>query len=67
MQPQYKVKDTYEDNIGEFLGYANTWQECKEIAKEQIEQTDGECHVVALPLNKETGKYSWNNSMLVRV
>ena len=62
MRAKYKVYDDF-GLEREFLGYANTWSECKEIAGERWEDTDGECYVVALPLNPETNKYSWAKCM----
>ena len=52
----YKVCDCYEFPK-ETIGYADTWNQCREIATERYLDTDGECYVVAYPLNPKTGKY----------
>ena len=41
----------------ETIGYANTIDEIKKIAKGRYEDTDGYCSVFYYPLNKETNKY----------
>ena len=67
MQAKYKVKDYYECPSGETLGYANTWEECKEITRERIAETDGECSVMVLQLIPEKRKYDGNNPLYIRV
>lgn len=62
---KYRVYDIYEGK--DVLGYADTLTEVKRIAREQIEDTDGECMVVYAELNPETGKYRFSEYKEVRV
>lgn len=55
---KYKVVDLMEHK--ETIGYANTIDEIKKIAKGRYEDTDGYCSVFYYPLNKETNKYDFN-------
>lgn len=62
---KYRVYDIYEGK--DVLGYADTLTEVKRIAREQIEDTDGECMVVYAELNPETRKYRFSEYKEVRV
>ena len=62
---KYRVYDIYEGK--DVIGYADTLTEVKRIAREQIEDTDGECMVVYAELNPETGKYRFSEYKEVRV
>lgn len=58
MKPKYKVYDIYD--LTEVLGYCNTIAEVKDLARQRIEDTDGECECVYAELNPETGKYKFS-------
>lgn len=58
--------DTYESELGEFVAYANTWEECKEITRDYCDETDDECCIYALQLGS-TGKYDYRTQKLVRI
>ena len=62
---KYRVYDIYEGK--DTIGYADTLTEVKRIAREQIEDTDGECMVVYAELNPETGKYRFSAYKEVRI
>lgn len=60
---KYKVYDLYESK--ETLGYADTMDEVKLMARDQA--TDGECLVVCAELNPDTGKYRFSEYKEVRI
>lgn len=51
---KYKVYDLYEGK--DVVGYADTLNEVKRLAREWFRDTDGECCIVYAELNTETGK-----------
>lgn len=55
---KYKVFDIY-DGIEqrETLGYADNIKEIKQLAKERINDTDGECLIAYITLDITTSKY----------
>jgi hypothetical protein len=62
---KYKVYDIYEGK--ETLGYADTMDEVKLMARDQAEATDGECLVVCAELNPDTGRYRFSEYKEVRI
>lgn len=63
----WKLIDVYETEIGEELGYCETWDECKTITEERCNDTSDECSVYAIPLDEATGKYNRSKATLVRI
>lgn len=57
-KPKYKVFDMYEG--ADKLGYCNNITSVKKMAREQYNDTDGECSVY-YALLKENGKYDVKN------
>lgn len=55
---KYKVYDVYEGK--DVLGYADTMEEVRNLARIQDRDTDGECIPVYAELNPETGKYKFS-------
>ena len=55
---KYKVYDIYEGK--EVVGYADTLEDCRKLAKEWSRETDGECCIVYAELNEETQKYKFS-------
>lgn len=62
---KYKVYDLYESK--ETLGYADTMDEVKLMARDQAEATDGECYVVYAELNPNTGRYRFSEYKEVKI
>lgn len=56
---KYKVYDIYEGK--DTVGYADTIEEVKKLAKSWYRDTDGECYIVYAKLNLKTGKYTFSN------
>lgn len=56
---KYKVYDIYEGN--DTVGYADTIEEVKKLARRWYDDVDGECCIVYVELNKESGKYKFSN------
>lgn len=54
-KPKYKIYDGYEGT--ELIGYADNISDAKTIAKERVNDTDGECYVFGKELDEETGEY----------
>lgn len=52
---RYKVYDLYDGK--QTIGYADTMQEIKRLARQQYDDTDGECAIYYAELNPETLKY----------
>nr|DAK69979.1 MAG TPA: hypothetical protein [Caudoviricetes sp.] len=55
---KYKVYDLYEGK--DVIGYGDTLNEVKRLAREQYRDTDGECCMVYAELNPKTGKYRFS-------
>ena len=55
---KYKIYDICEGK--DVLGYADTIDEVRRIAKKQSRDTDGDCCIVYAELNPETGKYKFS-------
>lgn len=55
---KYKVYDLYEGK--DILGYANTMEGVRNLARIQDRDTDGKCIPVYAELNPETGKYKFS-------
>lgn len=64
---KWKLIDVYETELGEDLGYCETWDECKKLTEERCNDTSDECSVYALPFNEDTGKYDRSKAKLVRI
>lgn len=62
---KYKVYDIYEGK--ETLGYADTMDEVKLMARDQAEATDDECCVVYAELNPDTGRYRFSEYKEVKI
>ena len=56
---KYKVYDIYEGK--DTVGYADTIEEVKKLARRWHDDVDGECCIVYAELNKESGKYKFSN------
>lgn len=61
---KYKVYDIYEGK--DTVGYADTIEEVKKLARRWYDDVDGECCIVYAELNKESGKYKFSNYKEVR-
>ena len=55
---KYKVYDLYEGK--DVVGYADTLNEVKRLAREWFRDTDTECCIVYAELNPETKKYRFS-------
>lgn len=62
---RFKVYDLYEAN--DCIGYADTLAEVKKIAREQYDETDGECDIFYAELNQATNKYDVANGRFIPV
>lgn len=62
---KYKVYDLYD--YKEVLGYADTMQEVKRLARERMDDTDGECCIYYAELNKDTQKYNFSQRKFLEV
>lgn len=54
---RYRVYDLYEGK--QIIGYADTLQEIKRLARQQYDDTDGECAIYYAEFNQETLKYKF--------
>lgn len=54
----YKVYDIYEAK--DVVGYADTLEEVKKLARSWHRDTDGECCIVYAKLNVESGRYKFS-------
>jgi len=61
---KFKVVDLYDGK--ETLGYADSLNEIKKIARKRLIETDGECQVFYYPLNDETGKYKFSERVFLK-
>ena len=52
---KFKVYDMYDVPV--CIGYADTYQEVRKIAKQQYDDTDGECMICYEKLNPVSQKY----------
>ena len=62
---KYKVYDLYEGK--ECIGYADTLKEVKKLAREQYNETDGECSIYYVELNQKTNKYKFSECKFIAV
>ena len=62
---KYKVYDLYEGK--ECIGYADTLSEVKKIARIQYDETDGECAIYYVKLNRDTGEYDFAKRQFLSV
>lgn len=62
---KYKVYDLYDGK--DCIGYADTLKEVKKLAREQYNDTDGECAIYYAELNQDTNKYNFDNRKFIAV
>lgn len=61
---RYKVYDLYDGD--DFLGYADTIREIKKLAREEYEETDGECVIGYAELDPNTNNYKISELKLLK-
>ena len=62
---KYKVYDLYV--YKEVLGYVDTMQEVKRLARERMVDTEGECSIYYVELNKDTQKYKFSQRKFLEI
>lgn len=55
---KYRVYDLYD--CKEVIGHVDTMQEVKRLARQRLVDTEGECSIYYVELNKDTQKYMFS-------
>ena len=62
-EKKFKVVDLYDGK--DVLGYADNMWEVKRLARQQVNDTDGECSVYYYPFDEVSGKYQFGKRKFV--
>lgn len=61
---KFKVYDLYDGK--ETLGYVDSMAEIRALARQRVNDTDGECAIFYAELNPETNKYKFSSCVFLK-